>query len=47
MFEELKERFTMESVLITPGLKKEMRVEANVLDFVTGGMLLMKYEDEK
>ena len=46
-FEELKERFMTEPVLVTPDLDKEMRVEADVLDFVTGGVLSMKYEDEK
>ncbi len=47
MFEKLKERFTMKSVLVIPELNKKIRVEANVLDFVTGGMLSMKYKGEK
>ena len=47
MFEELKRRFMTEPVLVTPDLNKEMRVEADVSDFVTGGVLLMKCEDEK
>ena len=46
-FEELKRRFTTEPVLVTPDLDREMRVEVDVSDFVTGGVLLMKYEDEK
>ena len=46
-FEELKKRFTTEPVLVTPDLDKEMRVEADALDFVTGGVLLIKCEDEK
>ena len=46
-FEELKERFTMELVLVIPNLDKEMRVEADTSDFTTGGVLLMKCEDEK
>ena len=46
-FEELKERFTIKPVLVTPDLDKEMRVEADVSDFVTGGVLSMKCEDEK
>ena len=46
-FEELKERFMTEPVLVTPDLDKEMRVEADVSDFATGGVLSMKYEDEK
>ena len=47
VFEELKERFMTELVLVTPDLDKEMRVEADASDFTTGGVLLMKYEDEK
>ena len=46
-FKELKERFTMELVLVTPDLDKEMRVETDVSDFATGGVLSMKCEDEK
>ena len=47
MFEELKERFITEPVLVTPDLDKEMRVETDTSDFVTGGVLSMKCEDEK
>ena len=32
-FEELKERFTTEPVLVIPDLDKEMRVEADASDF--------------
>ena len=46
-FEELKERFTMEPVLVTPNLNKEIRVEVDVSDFTTGGVLSIKCEDEK
>jgi len=46
-FEELKKRFTTEPVLVTPNLDKEMRVEADASDFATGGVLLMKCEDER
>ena len=46
-FEELKKRFTMELVLVTPDLDREMRVEADVSDFATGEILSMKCEDEK
>ena len=45
-FEELKKRFTMEPVLVTPYLDKEMRVEVDASDFAMGGVLLMKCEDE-
>ena len=47
VFKELKERFTTEPILVTPDLDKEMRVEADVSDFVMGGVLSMKCEDEK
>ena len=47
VFEELRERFTMEPVLVTPDLDKEMRVEADASYFATGGVLSMKCEDEK
>jgi len=46
-FEELKERFMIELVLITVDLDKGMRVEVNVLDFTMGGVLSIKCEDEK
>ena len=46
-FEELKKRFMTEPVLVTPDLDREMRVEADMSDFATGGILSMKYEDEK
>ena len=46
-FEGLKERFMTEPVLVTPDLNKEMRVEVDASDFVTGGVLSMKYKDEK
>ena len=46
-FEELKRRFMTEPVLVTPDLDKEMRVEADASDFATGGVLLMKCEDER
>ena len=47
VFEKLKKRFTMELVLVTSDLDKEMRVETDVLNFATGEVLLMKCEDEK
>ena len=42
MFEELKKRFTIE-----PDLDREMRVEVDASDFVIGGVLSMKCEDER
>ena len=47
VFEELKERFTTEPVLVTLDLDKEMRVEADALDFATDGVLLMKCKDKR
>jgi len=32
---------------VAPDLNKEMRVEADVLEYTTGGVLLMKCKDEK
>ena len=46
-FEKLKEKFTTEPVLVIPDLDKEMRIEADVSDFATEGVLSMKCEDEK
>ena len=46
-FEELKEKFMIEPVLVTPDLDKKMRVKVNMSDFATGGVLLMKCENEK
>ena len=45
-FEELKERFTIELVLVTPDLDK-VRVEVDTSYFVTEGVLSMKCEDKK
>ena len=46
-FEELKKRFTIEPVLVTPDLDKEMRVEVDTSDFAIGEVLSMKCEDKK
>ena len=43
-FKELKKRFMMEPVLVTPNLDGEMRVE---VDFTMEGILLIKCEDKK
>ena len=43
----MKQRFMTEPVLVILDLDKEMRVEADVSDFATGGVLSMKYEDER
>ena len=43
----MKKRFTIEPVLVTLDLDKEIRVEVNMSDFAIGGVLSMKYEDER
>jgi len=37
----------MESILAIPDIDREMRVEADTLDYATGRVLLTKYEDSK
>ena len=46
-FEELKERFITEPVLVTLDLDKKMRVKADASDFAMGEVLSIKCEDEK
>ena len=46
-FKELKERFTKETVLAVPDLDKKMRMEVDVLDYVTRGVLSMECENRK
>ena len=41
-FDKLKKVFTTRSVLVVPNLDKEFRVEANVLNYATRGVLSMK-----
>ena len=43
----MKKRFTIEPVLVTPNLDKEMRVKADTSDFVTKEVLSMKCENKK
>jgi len=44
-FRELKERFTKELVLAAPDLDKKMRMEVDVSDYATEGVLSMECED--
>ena len=44
-FRELKERFTKEPVLAVLDLDKKMRMEVNISDYATGGVLFMEYKD--
>jgi len=46
-FEKLKAGFTTEPVLAILDIDREMRVEADASDYMTGGVLLTKYEDGK
>ena len=46
-FGKLKAVFTMEPVLAIPDIDREMRVEADALDYATGGVLSTKCEDGK
>jgi len=46
-FEKLKAVFTTESILAILDINRKMRVEANALDYTTGGVLLTKCEDGK
>jgi len=44
-FKELKKRFTEEPVLAAPDINKKMRMEVDVSDYATEGVLSMEYED--
>ena len=46
-FKELKKVFTTQLVLVAPDLDKEMRVEADASEYTIGGVLLIRYEDDK
>jgi len=46
-FERLKVVFTIEPILAIPDIDREMRAEADALDYATGGVLSTKYEDRK
>jgi len=39
--------FTIQPVLVAPDLNKEMRVEADASEYMTGGVLLMRCKDNK
>ncbi len=47
MFPELKENFIKELVLAVPDLDNKMKIEVDTLDYTTGKVLSMKYEDRK
>ena len=47
VFEELKQVFITQPVLVVLDLDKEMRVEADALEYATGAVLSMRCEDNK
>jgi len=47
VFEKLKAGFTTKPVLAIPDIDREMRVEADALDYVTGGVLSTKCKNGK
>jgi len=47
VFRELKERFTKELVLSAPDLDKKMRMEVDILDYATEGVLSIECKDGK
>jgi len=47
VFKKLKRVFTTRPVLVVPDLDKEMRVEADTLEYTTGEVLLIKYKNKK
>ena len=46
-FKQLKQVFTSRPLLVVLDIDKEFRVEANVSNFITGGVLSVKCEDDK
>jgi len=44
-FREFKEKFTMEPVLAALDLDKKIRMEVDISDYATEGVLSMKCED--
>jgi len=46
VFKQLKSVFTTRPVLATPELDKEFRVEVDASNFATGGVLLVKCDDD-
>jgi len=47
VFKELKKRHTKEPVLFTPDLDKKIKMEVNVLDYITERVLLIKCKDSR
>jgi len=47
VFKQLKRIFTTRSLLVALNLDKEFEVKADTSNFTTGGILSIKYEDDK
>ena len=47
VFKELKKRFMQELVLVALDLDKKMKMEVNISDYMTGGVLSMEGGDKK
>ena len=45
-FKALKKMFTIKLILVAPDLDEKMRMEVNISDYITGGVLLMECVDE-
>jgi len=46
-FSSLEPTHNIQLVLVVLDLNKEIRVEANASEYTTGGVLLIRYEDDK
>ena len=46
-FNRSKQMFTTELVLVTLDLNKELRIKVNASDYMMGGVLSVKYKNEK
>ena len=47
MFRRLKKVFTMKPVLAIPDLDRKMKIKANISDYTTERILLVKYRNKK
>jgi len=47
VFSELKERFMKEPVLVAPNLDRKIRMEVDMSDFATEGVLSMECADRR
>ena len=46
-FKELKKVFTTQLVLVAPDMNREIRVEADASEYITGSILSMRWKDDK